>query len=86
LPLWHSPAAVHAKPFGFFPQLPPLQTFGATHWELSLQLDRHATTPQWMFPHGVVPPDLHVPAPSQVDGFVWTSFEQLPAAQTVPEP
>jgi hypothetical protein len=39
-PLPHSAAAAQAPPFGFLPQLPPVQTFGATHWLSFVQVVR----------------------------------------------
>ena len=40
-PLEHSVAPVQAVPLGFLPQLPPLQTLGATQSALVAQVARH---------------------------------------------
>jgi hypothetical protein len=39
--LEHSPAVVHAAPLGRLPQLPPVQTLGATQSASAVQVTRH---------------------------------------------
>ena len=41
-PELHSPAAPHVAPIGFLPQLPPVQTLGATQSLSVVQVTRHA--------------------------------------------
>jgi hypothetical protein len=41
-PLAHSAVVAQVAPFGFFPQLPPVQTLGATQSASAVQVTRHA--------------------------------------------
>jgi hypothetical protein len=84
-PLEHSAAAVHVAPLGRLPQLPPVQTLGATQSASAVHVARHVP----LAPHLYAPqlPALavpHVPAPSQVRAGVKVVPLQVDAAQVVP--
>jgi hypothetical protein len=70
-PLEHSVAPVQAVPLGFLPQLPPVQTLGATQSALVVQVTRQL-------------PLAQVPAPSQARAGVNVVPLQVDAAQVLP--
>jgi hypothetical protein len=84
-PLEHSVAAVHEAPFGRLPQLPPVQTLGATQFVSVVQLARQVPeVPHWYAPQLVGETVPQVPAPSQVRAGVKLVPVQVDAAQVVP--
>ena len=83
--LEHSAAAVHAAPFGFLPQLPPVQTLGATQSASAVHVARHVPLPPHLYapqPDDVTVP--HTPAPLQVRAGVNVVPLQVDAAQVEP--
>jgi hypothetical protein len=84
-PLEHSAVVVHIAPFGFLPQLPPVQTLGATQSVSAVQVTRQLPLgPQLYAPQLVAVAVPHVPAPSQVRAGVNEVPVQVDAAQVVP--
>ena len=84
-PLEHSAGAVHEAPLGRLPQLPPLQTFGATQFASVVHVTRQVPdVPQLYAPQPVGETVPHTPAPSQVRGGVNVVPLQVDAAQVVP--
>jgi hypothetical protein len=84
-PLEHSPVVVQVAPFGFLPQLPPVQTLGATQLASVVQLTRQEpVVPHWYAPQLVAVDVPQVPEPSHVRGGVNVVPLQVEAAQVVP--
>jgi len=84
-PLEHSVVVVQVAPFGFLPQLPPVQTLGATQSALVAQVTRHApVAPQTYAPQLVAVAVPQVPAPSQVRAGVNVVPLQVEGEQVVP--
>jgi hypothetical protein len=84
-PLAHSAAVVHEAPLVRLPQLPALQTFGATQSVSAPQVIRQApVAPHLYAPQFVAVEVPHVPAPSQVRAGVNVVPLQVDAAQVVP--
>ncbi len=84
-PLAHSAVVVHIAPFGFLPQLPPVQTLGATQSVSAVQLTRQLPLgPQLYAPQLAAVAVPHVPAPSQVRAGVNDVPVQVDAAHVVP--
>jgi hypothetical protein len=81
-----SPATLHRAPFGRLPQLPAVQTFGATHWVSVPQLAVQAVPLQPRKGEQVRAAGmLHLPAAQVPAGVsVLAVALQLPARQTVP--
>jgi hypothetical protein len=84
-PLEHSAAAVQAAPLGRLPQLPPVQTLGATQSASAVQVTRQVpVVPHTYAPQVVGDAAPQVPAPSQVRAGVNDVPLQVDAAQVVP--
>jgi hypothetical protein len=84
-PLWHSAVVVQAAPFGRLPQLPPLQTLGATQSASVVQVPRQVPeVPQLYAPQVPAVTVPHTPAPSHVRAGVNVVPVQVDAAQVVP--
>jgi hypothetical protein len=84
-PLWHSAVVVQAAPFGRLPQLPPLQTLGATQFASVVQLTRQLPfVPQLYAPQVPAVTVPQTPAPSHVRAGVKLVPVQVDAAQVVP--
>jgi len=66
-PLEHSAAPVQVAPFGRLPQLPPVQTLGATQSASAVQVPRHVPVVPHLYAPQLAALDVpHVPAPSHV--------------------
>ena len=84
-PLEHSVAPVQAVPLGFLPQLPPVQTLGATQSALVVQVTRQLPpVPHTYAPQLVAVAVPQVPAPSQARAGVNVVPLQVDAAQVLP--
>lgn len=84
-PLEHSVAPVQFAPLGFLPQLPPVQTLGATQLASVVQVTRQAPEPPQTYAPQFVAVDVpQVPAPLQVRAGVKLVPLQVDAAQVVP--
>jgi hypothetical protein len=85
VPDWQSGSATQAAPRGDLPQLPPVQTFGATQSVLLVQLVRQSPPPQTNGAQLWVVPATQVPAPSQRAARVLVDPVQLWTVHTVPD-
>jgi hypothetical protein len=84
-PLEHSAAAVHDAPLPFLPQLPPVQTLGATQSASAVHVARHVPAPPHLYaPQLVAVAVPHVPVPLQVRAGVNVVPLHVDAAQVVP--
>ena len=85
LPEVHSPPALQLSPRAFLPQVPPVQTFPAVHWSLSVQLVRQAEPSHRKVPQEWVAPAEQAPAPLQVRASVSVDPEHDCGAHSTPE-
>jgi hypothetical protein len=79
-----SAAAAQVAPIGFFPQLPLVQTFGATQSAFEVQVVLQAAVPHMNGEHIAVVAVRQAPAPSQVRAGVSVDTAQEAAPQFVP--
>jgi hypothetical protein len=81
----HSLPSAHATPIGFLPQLPMVQTLGATQSVLSVHMVLHDPEPQTNGLHDVIDAAAwQVPLPSQVRADVSIDPEQVAATHCDP--
>ena len=84
-PLEHSAAAVHVAPLGRLPQLPPVQTLGATQSPSVAQVARQVPAVPHLYAPQLPAVDVpHAPAPSQLRAGVKVVPLHVDAAHVVP--
>jgi hypothetical protein len=82
----HSAAAVQTTPFGFLPQMVPLQTKPAAQSALVAQLVLHAVVPLQTYGlHEVSAPAAHIPVPLQRPAAISAPFAHIVVPHTVPD-
>lgn len=85
-PVTHSVPAVQGLPAGFSPQLPELQTAGATHCPFPLHVFRQSPpVPHWNGEQVCVPPGWQLPVPSHRLASVFVYPVHVCVEQIVPE-
>ena len=82
----HSAAVVHVTPFGFLPQMVPLQTKPVAQSLLVAQLVLHAVVPLHTYGlHEVRAPAVHIPVPLQRPDAISAPLAHDVAPHTVPD-
>lgn len=84
-PMAHSSLRAQLWPRPRLPQLPPLQTAGATQSLFSVQVTLHAPSVHLLGAHPTGEPGTHVPLPSQTLAGIRLSPAQLAALHTLPD-
>jgi hypothetical protein len=81
----HSATVVQLTPFGFLPQIVPLQTNPAAQSALDAQLVLHAVAPHTYGLQAVSGPAPHIPVPLHRPPCISAPFAQEVAPHTVPD-
>jgi hypothetical protein len=81
----HSVAVAQVTPFGFLPQMVPLQTNPVAQSALVAQLVLHALVPQTYGLHALRAPAAHIPVPLHLPASISAPFMHIVMPQVVPD-